>query len=302
MKKITFVLCIFFTFSKIYCQNEGTYNNLKNKGIKYMYDGDFASAQSSFNLMRPHITNNNKKEYEKLVKSLQDSISNTYVRANNLRDRGLYQYAIIEYMKLIDKNKEPLIKADSNGKQTTLYANIGFCYEKIHYKDLAKHYYELGVKLNDKKSALQLAKYIRNNNISITSDEIIKLYQKDDCYYASRDSLGIEYAKLGEINESYRWFKESISDFAKYKRASFLLDASTYDKLYNNFKKDDPIQLLTDAANNGYAPAQFYLGLLYYFAKEGERVQKDKTKGMELIQKAANQNYKRAKTIINKIK
>lgn len=75
---------------------------------------------------------------------------------------------------------------------------------------------------------------------------------------------------------------------SKYYMAVYILDASTSDKIFNEYKTDDPIKLLTESAEDEYAPAQYYLGLLYYYAKDGKRVQRDKAKGMELMQKASS--------------
>lgn len=83
--------------------------------------------------------------------------------------------------------------------------------------------------------------------------------------------------------------------------AVYLLDKSTYTQLSEEYKTDDPIKLLTEAANDEYAPAQYYLGLLYYSAKDGERVQRDKAKGMVLMQKASSK-YAPAKKMVQKIK
>lgn len=188
-----------------------------------------------------------------------------------------------------------------------LYAHIGYCYEvrsanNENFKKLARDNYQLGIQHNENLSALRMAWFIRENNISATTEEMIELYEKAPNYYAAMDSLGVEYGRLGRLNESYKWYRKSQTNFSKYSMAVYLLDTSTYTQLSEDYRTDDPIKLLTEAADDGYAPAQYYLGILYYYAKDGERVQRDKAKGMELIQRAASSKYapaeKKVQTII----
>ena len=295
MKGLAFTICsLVITFSAFAQQN--TYETIKIKAVENLRSGDFASAKSRLNLMEPYIDDSNRNEYQSLLNQLQDSINNSYNKANALREKKQYEIAIIEYQRLI-KDKEPLVKP--------LYAHIGYCYEvrsanNEYFKKLARDNYQLGIQHNENLSALRMARFIRENNISATTEEMIELYEKAPNYYAAMDSLGVEYGRLGRLNESYKWYRKSQTNFSKYSMAVYLLDTSTYTQLSEKYKTDDPIKLLTEAAADGYAPAQYYLGLLYYYAKDGERVQRDKAKGMELMQKASSK-YTPAKKMVRKI-
>lgn len=297
MKGLAFTICsLVITFSAFAQQN--TYETIKIKAVENLRSGDFASAKSRLNLMEPYIDDSNRNEYQSLLNQLQDSINNSYNKANALREKKQYEIAIIEYQRLI-KDKEPLVKP--------LYAHIGYCYEvrsanNENFKKLARDNYQLGIQHNENLSALRMAWFIRENNISATTEEMIELYEKAPNYYAAMDSLGVEYGRLGRLNESYKWYRKSQTNFSKYSMAVYLLDTSTYTQLSEDYRTDDPIKLLTEAADDGYAPAQYYLGILYYYAKDGERVQRDKAKGMELMQRAASSKYapaeKKVQTII----
>lgn len=291
MKRLVFTLCsLVITISAFAQQN--TYETIKIKAVENLRSGDFSSAKSRLNLMEPYIDDSNKGGYQSLLNQLQDSINNSYNKANSLRENKQYQLAIVEYQRLIGRGKEPLIKP--------LYAHIGYCYEERSDKELAKNNYQLGIQYNETLAALRMAWFIRENNISATTEEMIELYKKAPNYYAAMDSLGVEYSRLGRLNESYKWYRKSQRNFSKYSMAVYLLDTSAYTQLSEEYKTDDPIKLLTEAANDGYAPAQYYLGLLYYYAKDGERVQRDKAKGMELMQKASSK-YAPAKKMVRKI-
>ena len=296
MKRLVFTICsLVITFSAFAQQN--TYETIKNKAVENLRSGDFASAKSRLNLMEPDVDDSNRNEYQSLLNQLQDSINNSYNKANALREKKQYELAIIEYQRLIQRDKEPLVKP--------LYAHIGYCYEarsasNENFKKLARDNYQLGIQHKENFSALRMAWYIRENKISATTEEMIQLYEKASNYYAAMDSLGVEYGRLGRLNESYKWYRKSQMNYSKYNMAVYLLDTSTYTQLAEEYRTDDPIKLLTEAADNGYAPAQYYLGLLYYYAKEGERVKRDKAKGMELMQKASSK-YAPAKKMVRKI-
>lgn len=314
MKELILMICsLAMTFSAFAQQN--TYETIKAKAVESLRSGDFVSARSRLNLMEPCIDDLNRKEYQSLLHELQDSINNSYNKANALREKKQYQLAIIEYQRLIGRDKEPFRKP--------LYAHIGYCYEECSDKELARSNYQLGIQHNENLAALRMAKYIRANKISATTEEVIELYEKATTYdslgveyarigrlvgylldaatyYDAMDSLGVEYARLGRLNDSYKWYRKSQRNFSKYSMAGYLLDATTYTQLAEEFKTDDPIKLLTEAAEDGYAPAQYYLGLLYYYAKNGERVRQDKEKGMELMRKASSK-YALAKQMIERI-
>ena len=292
MKKMILSICSLAITLSAFAQQPNTYETIKTNAMENLHSGDFASAKSRLNLMEPYVDDSNKAEYQSLLNQLQDSIKNSYNKANSLRENKQYQLAIVEYQRLIGRGKEPLIKP--------LYAHIGYCYEERSDKELAKNNYQLGIQYNETLAALRMAWYIRENKISATTKEMIELYEKAPNYYASMDSLGVEYGRLGRLNESYKWYRESQRNFSKYNMAVYLLDTSTYTQLAEEYRTDDPVKLLTEAADDGYAPAQYYLGLLYYYAKDGEVIQQNKEKGLELMKKASSK-YAPAKTMVRKI-
>lgn len=252
MKGLVFTICsLVITFSAFAQQN--TYETIKIKAVENLRSGDFASAKSRLNLMEPYIDDSNRNEYQSLLNQLQDSINNSYNKANVLREKKQYEIAIIEYQRLIKRDKEPLIKP--------LYAHIGYCYEvrstnNEYFKKLARDNYQLGIQHNENLSALRMAWFIRENNISATTEEMIELYEKAPNYYAAMDSLGVEYGRLGRLNESYKWYRKSQSSFSKYNMALYLLDTSTYTQLAEEYKSDDPIKLLAESADEGYTLAK----------------------------------------------
>jgi len=90
-------------------------------------------------------------------------------------------------------------------------------------------------------------------------------------------------------NNDYANFKERYDDavadakFKKeWKKADSLLDKEKYEKA---------LPLLEELANQGYAPAQSWLGYCYFY---GKTVTKDYTKAVELFLKAAQQGYSHA--------
>lgn len=291
MKKFLFIVCLLAMAINASAQTN-TYETIRDKGIENLRKGNFADAKSRFNLLEPFVTELNRTEYNSLLSQLHDSINNLYQKANALRKKKQYQRAIVEYQRLIGRGKEPLIKP--------LYAHIGYCYEMLSNSELAGSNYQTGMQYNESLSSLRMAWYIRRNKISITSEEMIGLYMRARNYYEAMDSLGVEYARLGQINESYKWYRKSQRSFSKYNMAVYLLDPNAYGQLLKEYQADNPIKLLSEATDEGYAPAQYYLGLLYYYAKDGERVKQDKKKGMDLMKKASS-SYVPAKLMIRKI-
>ena len=247
MMRLMLIICSLGVTFTAFAQ-QSTYATIKTKVVENLRSGNFAEAKSRLNLMEPYIDDSNREEYRSLSNQLQDSINNCYNKANDYRLKTQYELAIVEYLRLIGRGKEPLIKP--------LYAHIGYCYEARFDKELARSYYKLGIQYNENFSALRMAWYIRENKIYATTEEMIKLYEKAPNYYAAMDSLGVEYGRLGRLNESYKWYRKSQSSFSKYNMALYLLDTSTYTQLAEEYKSDDPIKLLAESADEGYTLAK----------------------------------------------
>ena len=157
MKGLAFTICSLVTTISAFAQ-QNSYETIKNKVVENLRSGDFASAKFRLNLMEPDVDDSNRTEYQSLLNQLQDSINNSYNKANALREKKQYELAIIEYQRLIQRDKEPLVKP--------LYTHIGYCYEarsatNESFKKLARDYYKLGIQHNENFAALRMAWYIR---------------------------------------------------------------------------------------------------------------------------------------------
>lgn len=140
MKGLILTICSLAITFCAFAQQD-TYEAAKIKVMENLRSGDFASAKSRLNLMEPDIDESNRNEYENLLKQLQNSINDVYGKAHALRATMQYQRAINEYLRLVGRNKEPLIQP--------LYTLIGSCYEDLSLKELARSYYELGLKYKE---------------------------------------------------------------------------------------------------------------------------------------------------------
>lgn len=149
MRKISFLLCV-LAFVISASAQENHYELAKTKVVENLRTGDFVSAKSRLNLLKPYIDDSNYNEYQDLLKQFNDSVSNSYNKANSLREKKQYQLAIIEYQRLIGRSKEPLVKP--------LYAHIGYCYEMRSEEELARNNYQLGIKYNEKLSVSRMEK------------------------------------------------------------------------------------------------------------------------------------------------
>lgn len=228
-----------------------------------------------------------------MLEVVKSEINTTYNNANRLRTRQAadsLELAIIEYRKLIGTGKP------------NIHCYIGLCNEKLNRFTPAKEEYINGVQEGESYAPYCLAQLDRITDAKIPIDSLasLYLYSANAGYVAAIDSLAMIYKNQNKPDKSYFWLRKSQSAMSKYYMASYLLDKSTSCKLSDEYKTDDPIKLLVESAERGYAPAQYYLGLLYYYAKDGERVQRDKAKGMELMQKASSK-YAPAKKMISRI-
>lgn len=283
-------------YQKMTDKNDGLFEKsimkkIKSNIVQLIKLGHLGEAYEMVILEKQSIDYNS--ELTVLLEEIKSEINNTYLNANRLRELqspDSIELAIIEYKKLIGTNKP------------NVHCYIGLCNEKLKRLIPAKEEYIIGVQEKEAYAPYCLAQLIRKTDREIPMDSLASLYLRsaNAGYTVSMDSLSIIYKNQNKIDKSYYWFRKSHSAMGKYYMASYILDTSISENLSNEYRTDDPIKLLTESADNGYAPAQYYLGLLYYYAKEGERVKKDKTKGMELIRKAASR-YAPAKRMIHKI-
>lgn len=266
-------------------------NTIKNNIIQLIRQGHLGDAYNKL------ISETQSVEYNSgliaLLEEVKSEIDATYDNANRLRKlqaTDSIELAIIEYKKLIGTGKP------------NIHCYIGLCNEKLKRLTPAKEEYIYGVQDEETYAPYCLAQIIRKTDTKIAVDSLASLYLRSAKagYTVSIDSLAMIYKNQNHIDKSYFWFRKSQSAMSKYYMAVYILDTSTSDKISNEYKTDDPIKLLTESAEDEYAPAQYYLGLLYYYAKDGERVQRDKAKGMELMQKASSK-YTPAKKMVRKI-
>lgn len=188
------------------------------------------------------------KEITRLQKLVETQIDDIHGRANRLikhLSNDSLEQAIIEYRKLIGTDKP------------NIYCCIGLCNEKLKRTIPAKEEYINGVNSKEPFAPYCLASLLQKTNEAVSNDSLISLYSisAQKGYKSACDSLAVQYKKIGDINSSYKWFKESGSDFGKYQAAMYLRNKYTAGKLSDEYKNDNAIQLLKEAAKN-YTPAR----------------------------------------------
>lgn len=266
-------------------------SKIKNNIVQLIKQGHLGDAYNKLISASQSVEYNS--DLIALLEEVKSEINATYDNANKLRKlqaTDSIELAIIEYKKLIGTDKP------------NIHCYIGLCNEKLKRLTPAKEEYIHGVQEAETYAPYCLAQLIRRTDTKIAIDSLASLYlcSANAGYIASIDSLAVIYKKQNQVDKSYFWFRKSQSAMSKYYMASYILDTSMSDKISNEYKTDDPIELLSESAEDEYAPAQYYLGLLYYYAKDGERVQQDKEKGMELMQRASSK-YAPAKKMVRKI-
>lgn len=296
MKVKHLISILFLIISIPTIQAQVSYEKMKTDAITALKNGDFFKAKFCIDIARVR-ENANKQEIENLNKMLRDSIDATYDRAEKLYIESKYALAANEYHKLMSRDSKPRKLVEK-----PIYARVGYCFEKMKENERAYYYYKIGVDENESLSALYLALYTRRNLGDSTPQDRIQLYEKASVYVAALDSLGVEYKRIGDEKKSYDNFKKSQSSFGKYNRASYLLDEQIVARLSDDQKNDDPIQLLKEASDLNYSPAQYYLGMLYYFAdNNANAVKKNTEEGEKMLAKASEQGHNNARKILNRI-
>lgn len=284
MKKIIVVLFVVVAnIAIVYAQTDReVYSSLREMGLQSLQDRKYSDALrqlkgaqgiSDTDVIRQDIRRAN------------DSIDVAFSRAEAVFKAGgnaSYQRAIGMFSELLDVRKES-------------YAYIGQCYYVIGNTILAMDYYAKGVENNDALSAYWYADRLRRTDPKNTIPKRIMLYKKALQYVGVRDSLGVEYERLNKVDSSYYWYSRSSSAFSKYNRASLLLNPSNKNKLGKI--ADDPYKLLEEAADSGYAPAAYYLGMLYRY-RSRVKGDKDNETGWKWIECAANLGQSEAKKVL----
>lgn len=287
-----FFLLVIFT-SQAYASD---YTQLRDAGKKSLYEGNFAEAKFKFEGAEGFaISSSEVAEIKALQSVLKDSINKVFDRAYGLMGINS-ETAILLFERLYDKQGKSM--------HNNLNAQLGWCYGKQKMKTKERQLYNIGVKEGESVAAYYLARLLDNNEIS--NDSIIQLYKMAYNISSAQDSLGMIYYRQRNYNESYKWFRKNHTVLGDYYKATMLLDNTISLLLLNDYKNDQPIQFLENSSNvknidlakSENAPALYYLGLLYYYAKANDIVRQDKLLGKRLIKKASDLGYVPAKKII----
>lgn len=186
---------------------ENLYELAKTKAVENLRTGDLVSAKSRLNLLKSYIDDSNYNEYQDLLKQFNDSVSNSYNKANSLREKKQYQLAIIEYQRLIGRSKEPLVEP--------LYAHIGYCYEMCSEEELARNNYQLGIKYNEKLSVSRMKKLeSRKEKEKHSSVEYKRKHDKENAERKRiRNALKAEAKEYVRIaDQSYAIYVENFDE------------------------------------------------------------------------------------------
>ena len=253
---VTLVLVVYGIYS--YAQNSNkNYIEMRNEGISHMKKGEFSVADKKFKGANGFVENTyEESEITRLRKQLSDSIYKAFNRGVGLAQNAK---SIKEYSSAVEELKK-LIPTD-NLNVSQVYRWLGYCYEHLNEPFAAIDYYNEGVKHNEACSAIMLTSLLKKYK-NVSDDSIRHLY-----------------------NIAYRCYKQSGTNEDKYQMATLLIT----NKVSSN---EDPINILQQLSDNNYADAQFYLGLLFF---HGEKVTKDESKGLRLINLAKENGCDNAK-------
>lgn len=245
-KQVIFILVLVVSGNCSYAQNSNkNYIEMRNEGISLMKKGEFPVAYKKLKGAEGFAENTwEKSEIAKLRKLLSDSIYKVYNRGVDLAKNAK---SVKEYSSAVEELKK-LVPTD-NLNVSQVYSWLGYCYEHLNEPFGAIDYYNEGVKHNEAFSATKLTSLLQKYK-NVSSDSIRHLY-----------------------NIAYRCYKQSGTNYDKYQMAALLIT----NKVYSN---DDPIHILQQLSDNNYADAQYYLGMLFFY---GEKVAKDESKGLRLI-------------------
>lgn len=230
---------------------------MRNDGISHMKKGEFPVAYKKLKGAEGFAENTwEKSEIAKLHKQLSDSIYKTYNRGVGLAQNAK---SVNGYSSAVEELKK-LVPTD-NLNVSQVYSWLGYCYEHLNEPFGAIDYYKEGVKQNEAFSAIKLTSLLKKYK-NVSNDSIKHLY-----------------------NIAYSCYKLSGSNSDKYQMAILLIT----NKVSSN---DDPIQILQQLSEDNYADAQYYLGLLLF---HGEKVRKDESNGLRLINLAKENGSNEAK-------
>lgn len=260
--------------------NNANYIQMRNDGIELMRKYEYSAAFRMFDGASGFANSSNEiRELAGLQKQLNDSIRSTYNRGINLIDKSNKTSAYLVGIQELNKLVPP-----DNLYVPQLFSWLGFAYEQLNKPYDAMEQYAQGVDHEELYSAWRLAELLQKYK-SVSVDSLVGLYEyASPRYKESFDRLGDLFFSTSP-NTAYSYYKESQSNYGKYKMATLLLTR-------NVTSDDNPVRILENLSNDNYADAQFYLGLLYF---HGEHVTQNTNKGLKLIQLAETNGNKAAK-------
>ena len=300
MKKMFIILVLLVIgISMANSQSRSNYIELRDAGKVCMQKGQFADAKFIFDGAEGFASELSEayvKEIQNLQRTLRDSVNTVYNAAYNLMGRN-DEKAVMMFERLFDKSGKPM--------HANLYAQMGWSYGQLKMKEKQRKLYEKGLAEGESLAAYYLAVLMQENRDNVSTDSLLNLYLSARYVKSSIDSVAIIYYRKAQYNKSYSMFSKNQTVFSKYWRARILLDDKTNKYLDDAYKSDDPIKFLSEAAcadnlssaKSENRDALFYLGMLYRYAKPGDRVKRDEIKGRSLIIKAKDLGHPEAKRI-----
>jgi tetratricopeptide (TPR) repeat protein len=148
--------------------------------------------------------------YRTLIESHQDNLGARINFAVFLEEKGDFEAAIIEYQKLLEKDKEP-----SKEMLFFYHFRLGILYERLQKFSLAKQYLKKSIDINSRSAeALNYLGYImaeREENLEEAVELIKKALLLDPQNGAYLDSLGWAYFKLKDYRRAEIYLKKAIS-------------------------------------------------------------------------------------------
>lgn len=280
-RKTLVLVGILLIVPSTFAQYNADYIEMRNDGCSLMSSGKYSDALKMFEGASGFATSTNQKnELNKLKRQVRDSVSTIYDRAvklaKNASSKQNYGDALQTFKLLL-----PIEGLDVNN----VYSWMGYCYEHLSEPYAAISQFEKGLALKESLSAKRLAQLLPKYR-NISTDSIVGLYKiaaiSDKTAY---DSIGDIYAKSHPY-KAFDSYKLSKTQYGRYQMASLMLCK----KITNNMS---PVTILKELSNEKYAPAQFYLGLLYF--QGSEWTTQDEKNGLNLIQSASDNGLSDAK-------
>lgn len=284
MKRLIAISLILITSMNVVYSQSRDYMQMRDEGIKFLKQYQYSKAYKLFDGAEGFANSaSEKEELIRLRHQLRDSVQSTYKRGidiiQNAKSKNEYSFAIQELKKLIPTDYLNV---------SQIYGWLGTAYERLSEPYSAIEHYAQGVSHKERFCALRLAELLQKHK-TVTQDSLVRLYEyAAPGYKEAYEILGDMFVSVSPLR-AYNYYKNANSKRGNYQMATLLLT----NKVSNS---DNPIKILQQLTDNGYADAQLYLGLLYF---HGKNVEQNKEMGLRLINAAKTNGNKDAKQWLN---